>query len=277
MVRQFVAWGLGAVAMAAFQEALGQPVRSCPEGQAVQSLHPNGTPAQCVSVPAPVDMAPLMQAIVQETAERQAADAELRASISEASIVGRYAFSGTQMCLSSTFGFDETLRPRASTDLSLAAVVFPNAAYATGFRTFNEDGTGEVEITSIQGVTFPTIFVTASGFAGVGTIGTGPGARPSGAVNAATQAGTFTWQVREGKLLITDSTAVGLFTAGANAGCTVRTEASPPLVGVLAKDRRTISVLHDGVAVENLTISCPGGAPSTTPRICHRQRLLQKM
>jgi hypothetical protein len=275
-IRRYAKWGLAAAGMGMSCVALAQPVRGCPEGQAVQSLHPNGTPVQCVPVPAPVDIAPLMQAIVQESAERKQADAEIRQSINEASIVGQYAFTGSQTCMNSTFGFDESLRPRASTDPSLAAVVNIPSTYTSGFRRFNEDGTGEAEFTS-QNVVSPSVFVTSTGFAGVGTTGTGPGARPSGNISVATQAGTFTWEQREGKLVITDGPAVGLFTGGPNVGCTVRTENSPPMAGVLAKDRKMISIVNEGVAVESLTITCPGAAPSTTVRICHRQRLLQKM
>ena len=236
-IRRYAVWALAAAAMAAFHVAIAQPVRGCPEGQAVQSLQPNGTPVQCVPVPAPVDIAPLMQAIVQESAERKQADAEIRQSINEASIVGQYAFTGSQTCLNSSFGFGGDLRPNASADPSLAAVVSVSSTTTSGVRTFNPDGTGEVQF-NIQAVASPTVFVTSTGFAGVGTIGTGPGARPSGNFVAATQANTFTWELREGKLVINDGPAPGLFTAGPNADCTVRTENSPPMAGVLAKDRK---------------------------------------
>jgi hypothetical protein len=49
------------------------------------------------------------------------------------------------------------------------------------------------------------------------------------------------------------------------------------MVGVLGKDLRTISLAHDGVAVERNIITCSGVTVSSSPRICHRQRLLQKM
>jgi hypothetical protein len=255
-----------------------QPVRSCPDGQAVSSLNPNGTPVQCIPVPPPVNLAPLEMAIVQESAERKQADADLRASINETKISGTYAYSGSQICLTSTTGFREDLTPMPSTDPARAAVVFPSTAYATGFRTFNEDGTGSVEL-SAQVVTHPTIFVTNTGFAGVGTIVEPPNpGRPSGAVSTARQTGSFTWRVADGKLLIADASPLsGLFDTGANKGCTVSAEGVPPMVGVLGKDLRTISLAHDGVAVERNTITCSGVTVSSSPRICHRQRLLQKM
>jgi hypothetical protein len=277
VLRRFVLCVLAPVALAAFQTAQAQPVRACPEGQAVNSLHPNGTPVQCIPVPPPVDVSGLNQAIVQESAERKAADAEIRASISEINptrVSGRYLFSGPTICLNSTFGFNADLTPRASTDPTRAAVVNPTTLFTTGFRTFNEDGTGIVEVDT-QSVTHPTIFVTSTGFAGVGTL---PGNRPSGSVSVASQTGTFTWHVTDGKLFIADASGLsGTFSAGPNTGCTARNDDMPPIVGVLAKDLRTISIGHDGVGEERLTITCNGAVVSSGLRICHRQRLLQKM
>ena len=258
--------------------AQAQAVRGCPDGQAVNSLNPNGTPVQCIPVPAPVNLAPLEAAILQESLERKAADADLRASINETKVSGTYAFSGTQVCLTSTTGFREDLTPAPSTDPARAAVVFPATVYTTGFRTFNDDGTGTLE-QSNQAVNHPTIFVTNSGFAGVGTVVEPPNpGRPSGTVNSARQSGTFTWRVSDGKLLIADASPIaGPSDAGPNNGCTISNENVPPMVGVLAKDLRTISLANDGIAVERNTITCSGVVVSSTPRICHRQRLLQKM
>jgi hypothetical protein len=282
VLRRFVLCVLAPVALAAFQTAQAQPVRACPEGQAVNSLHPNGTPVQCIPVPPPVDISGLKQAINQESAERSAADAEIRASINELNetrISGRYVFSGPTICLTSTFGFNEDLTPRASTDPARAAVVGPITLFTTGFRTFNEDGTGTVQVDT-QSVGHPTIFVTSTGFAGVGTLLGQPGQpnRPSGNVNVASQTGTFTWHVTDGKLFIADATGLsGTFSAGPFTGCTARNDNLPPMVGVLAKDLRTISIGNEGVAEESLTITCNGAVVSSGPRICHRQRLLQKM
>jgi hypothetical protein len=267
-----------AAAAGLVDQVQAQPVRSCPDGQAVSSLNPNGTPVQCIPVPPPVNLAPLEAAILQESVERKEADADLRSSINETKISGTYAYSGSQTCLTSTTGFREDLTPMPSTDPARAAVVFPFTLYATGFRTFNEDGTGTVE-QSGRAVTAPTIFVTNAGFAGVGTVVEPPNpGRPSGSVTSARQTGTFTWRVADGKLFITDASPItGTFDAGPNTGCTLSTEGMPPMVGVLAKDLRTISLAHDGIAVERNTITCSGVVVSNSPRICHRQRLLQKM
>ena len=262
VLRRFVLCVLAPAALAAFGPAHAQPVAP-PEGQAVNSLHPNGTPVQCIPVPAPVDTAPLELQILQEAAERRAADDKLRASINELNetrISGRYVFSGPSICLGSTFGFNENLTPRASTDPTRAAVVNPITLFTTGFRTFNEDGTGIVQVDT-QSVSHPTIFVTSTGFAGVGTIIDPPGTpgRPSGTVNVASQTGTFTWHVTDGKLFIADASGLsGTFSAGPNTGCTARNDNMPPMAGNLAKDLRTISIGNDGVAEERLTITCNG-------------------
>lgn len=254
-----------------------QPVLSCPDGQAVNSLNPGGAPVKCIPVPPRVDLAPLELAIVQESAERKAADAEIRASVNETKIAGTYAYSGSQVCLTSTTGFREDLAPMPSTDPARAAVVFPTILFATGFRTFNEDGTGTVEL-SAQAVNPPTIFVTSSGAAGVGTVFEPPNpGRPSGSVASARQTATFTWHVAGGKLFVADSPLSGTFDAGPSKGCTITNDDLPPMVGVLAKDLRTISLAQDGIAVERNTITCAGVTVSSNPRICHRQRLLQKM
>jgi hypothetical protein len=254
-----------------------QPVRSCPDGQAVNSLNPNGSPVQCIPVPPPVNLAPLEAAILQESVERKAADADLRASVSETKISGTYAYSGSQICLNSSTGFRDDLSPMPSADPARAAVVSQNIVYTTGFRTFNEDGTGSVEL-SAQAVNPPAIFVTNTGFAGVGTIVEPPNpGRPGGNVTSARQTGTFTWRVADGKLFVADAQAVGTFDAGPSTGCTIRIDDAPAMVGVLAKDLRTISLAHDGIAVERNTVTCAGVVVSSNPRICHRQRLLQKM
>jgi hypothetical protein len=111
-----------AAAAGLVDQVQAQPVRSCPDGQAVSSLNPNGTPVQCIPVTAPVNLAPLELAIVQESAERKQADADLRASINETKISGTYAYSGSHICLNSTTGFREDLTPMPSTHPARADV-----------------------------------------------------------------------------------------------------------------------------------------------------------
>ena len=275
ILRQCVFCVLAATASVDFVQA--QSVRACPDGQAVNSLNPNGAPVQCIPVPPPANLAPLEAAILQESVERKAADAEIRAGINETKISGTYAYSGTQVCLNSSTGFREDLAPVPSTDPARAAVVSQNFVYTTGFRTFNEDGTGTVEL-SAQAVNPPAVFVRNTGFAGVGTVVEAPNpGRPGGNISSARQTATFTWRVADGKLFVADAPALGTFDAGPSTGCTIRTDDAPPMVGVLAKDLRTISLSHDGIAVERNTITCAGVVTSSNPRVCHRQRLLQKM
>ena len=57
--------------------AQAQPVRSCPEGQAVQSVQPSGT-VQCVPLPS---LGPVNAAISAEAATRAAVDAQLQTNI----------------------------------------------------------------------------------------------------------------------------------------------------------------------------------------------------
>ena len=258
MTRQLVAWGLGAAAMAAFQGALAQPVRSCPEGQAVQSLHPNGTPVQCVPVPAPVDIAPLMQAIVQESAERKQADAELRASISESSIVGRYFFTGSQNCVSASLGFNPDFTPVIPPPPPPGSPFVGNAVSVAsssvwGFRTLNADNTGTHEVTTL-GVNL-------------------------GGANTVHLVGAFRWRLEADKLVIEETVpAIGTVPFGPRAGWTTFTENVPPIFAILGKDRRTFSMVHEAPAVEITVARSPDGTQEIrTPRICHRERTLTKL
>jgi hypothetical protein len=265
-----------------------QPVHGCPDGQAVNSLNPNGTPVQCIPVPPLVNLAPLELAIVQETTERKQADAEIRASINEASIVGRYAFSGTQACFNSSRGFNADLTPVMP---PLAAPPLPGqpgqptpitfvsqgASTVTGFRTFNADRTGTLELNAIN-LGFPGIVYTNFN----GNIGASVS---SGVPNASTstQAGTFQWDIVDGRLIIDDNagTAGGTVTSGGNrVGWSVTIRDLPRQVGVLGKDLKTITVTNEAPGVEVSVLSSPPGEPLQvleTPRICVRDRVLRKL
>jgi hypothetical protein len=266
----------------AVQSAAAQPVNGCPAGQAMQSSDPGGKNITCVALPPPVDLAPLQAQINNEAATRAGMDAtllsaiqDLRSDAIEASIVGRYAFSGTQACITSTFGFNDDLTPKASTDPTRAAVVTQFTAVTTGFRTFNSDGTGTAEFHT-QSISYPGPFYTSSGFSGF-TNGGAP-SRPGGSANVAEQTGTFAWQVVDGKLIIeATSDPTGPFLRGPNANCTIRSEGAPRAVGILGKDLKTITITHEDVKVETGITTCPDGRVFTSPRICHRERLLRKM
>ena len=281
-------------------QAQAQPVRSCPDGQAVNSLRPNGEPVQCIPVPAPVNLAPLELAIVQETAERKQADADLSASINEASIVGRYAFSGTQVCYSSSRGFNADLSPTMPpsftpppppapgdpvpppTQVVPTTFISQGTGTVTGFRTFNADRTGVLELVATN-LAYPGIVYT--NFNGVlsATVSGGP------APNASTsnQQGTFQWDIVDGKLVIDDAAGDqgGTITAGGSrVGWIFTIRNLPRQVGVLGKDLKTITLsnelVNDRPGVEiGVTTSPPGLAPQVfeTPRICVRDRVLRKV
>ena len=290
--RRFVLCVLAPAALAAFGPAHAQPVRACPEGQAVNSLHPNGTPVQCIPVPPPVDTSGLMQAIVQESAERKNADAEIRASINEASIVGRYTYSGVQMCLNSSRNFNPDLSPVMPPLFTPPPPPLPgqppppplvvpttfvsqSSAQVTGFRTFRADGTGTLELSAIN-LNYPGIVYTNFGVVSA-QVSNGP---PGASTN--TRSGTFTWEIVDGKLSIDDSDdASGTITSGGsrvNWITTIRN--APRQVGVLGKDLKTITLINESPSVEISVLTSPPGEPPQvleTPRICQRHRVLTKV
>jgi hypothetical protein len=143
----------------------------------VNSLHPNGTPVTCIPIAPPANLAPLEAAILQESVERKAADADIRANMStnETSIVGRYSLSGSQSCINSTRGFNSDFTPVNPPLLAPppppppgtppqpvvvpTTIVFQTTATVNGTRTFNADGTGTSRFTSVT-QTFPNIVYT---------------------------------------------------------------------------------------------------------------------
>jgi hypothetical protein len=295
ILRQCVFCVLAAAGSVNFVQA--QPVQSCPAGQAVSALQPNGTPVQCIPVPPPVDLGPLELAIVQETAERKQADADIRASITEASIVGRYAFTGTQACLTSSRGFNADLSPTmpsapppvppASTDPTIPPVSTPppsiptfvsqTVSTATGFRTFNADHTGTLELASMN-LGYPAIgFTNFNGFVSASVSGGFFSATTS------TQGGTFQWDIVDGNLIVDDNVGNlgGTITSGGNhVGWSVTIRNLPRQVGMLGKDLKMLTLTNETPGVEVNVLTSPAGAPLQvieTPRICVRERTLRKL
>jgi len=291
VLRLFVSCVVASAALTAFQAAQAQPVRACPEGQAVNSLHPNGTPVQCIPVPPPVDIAPLMQAIVQESAERKAADEELRASINETSIVGRYAFNGSQACMSSSRGFNPDFTPvnpplfvpppppppgqPPQPVIVPTTFVAQSTATSAGFRTFNADGTGTSEF-NVTSLNYPGIVYSNINGIIQANVSTGAPAATSTA-----QAGIFTWRIVDGKLIIDDNNVNGIVTAGGSrVGWATTQRNLPDQVGVLGKDLKVITLTNEGPSVEVSVLTSPAGQPPQvieTPRVCHRHRVLTKI
>ena len=267
------------------QHAAAQAFNSCPEGQVMQGSSPSGKDLRCVPLPPPVDVSGLQNQINAERAAREGMDVILQDAIDElrpTEISGTYSFSGMQTCMNSTFGFNPDWTPAPSSDPNRAAVVTLNSAVATGFRTFNPDGTGTSQIRTISTI-FPGAFYSASGFVGVTGAGTTPGgaAIPGGNGSIVEQSGTFSWRIEGNLLIIEDQPAPGVFTAGNRTGWSIVVTGIPRQVGVLGKDRRLIQVSHDALAVETNTITSPPNVQPpqqfSTPRICVRERLLRKM
>jgi hypothetical protein len=78
----------------------------------------------------------LLQSIQQESAERKAADDGLRSTVSEASIVGSYAFTGTVLCLTSSNNFAGDLTPTAPALDGPSTVTTVFNGVSSGIRTF---------------------------------------------------------------------------------------------------------------------------------------------
>ena len=65
--------------------------------------------------------------------------------------------------------------------------------------------------------------------------------------------------------------------AGAGAGQAITVRGLPPVVGVIGKDRRTISITHQRMQVETISTVLADGTVRETPRVCIRERLLRKL
>ncbi|HEX2197082.1 MAG TPA: hypothetical protein VHG88_00455 [Burkholderiales bacterium] len=268
------------------QGALAQPMNGCPDGQAMQAADPSGKTVVCVVIPAPVDVSGLESQIAAERTAREGMDVILQDAIDELRptvIEGTYAFTGTQTCLNSSFGFSPDLTPLPSSDPNRAAVVSHSSAVTTGFRTFHANGTGTTQLRT-RSIIAPGVFYTSSGFSGITSGGQSfPGgpAIPGGNASVVDQAANFTWRIEGNRLIIEDESAPGVFIAGNRVGWTALVTGVPPQVGVLGKDLRLISVTHEAFAVETTaTISPPEVQPPqqfSTPRICARERTLRKM
>lgn len=282
---------LAATLFIAAQATQAQPVNGCPAGQAMQASDPSGRNVTCVPIPDAAALqaqvaaeaasragmdATLLQAIGDEAAARKSADDELRSSISETSIVGRYSFTGPLVCLVSTNGFNDDLTPKAPVFGGPATVVQQFMGTSSGIRTFNADGTGTMQITT-QTLNFPIVFYSFPSTVGLGFGGTPP--QPGGGASVAVQTGSFAWQIVDGKLIIDDLTSIGTITkGGSRVGWTLQNLNLPKSVGILGRDVKTITVSHDDAQVETGVQTSPDGATVVrSDRICTRQRVLTKL
>lgn len=52
----------------------------------------------------------------------------------------------------------------------------------------------------------------------------------------------------------------------------------PPFVGRISKDRRTITMTHPGMSIEQgFFVNAEGQEQPRTPRFCHRDRVLTRL
>ena len=103
----------------------------------------------------------------------------------------------------------------------------------------------------------------------------------AGTANTSTLRGTFSYEVTpEGMLIITDDPSDGEVTTGNPSILHWKVSARnvPKTSAKLAKDLKTISTIHADLGMEILVVTSPDGATvRTTPRICHRERMLLKL
>jgi hypothetical protein len=257
-----LAIGIASVFLTA-QSAVAQQVRACPPGQAVQSLDPGGKVSTCIPVPAPVDLGPVNARIDEEAVARMQADQDIRDSLTESSLSGRYAVVGTGNCLRSSGGFRSDLEfvPAVQT----GSFVQPQSFSYTGIRTI--DGSVMHGSSMVYSLTYPSTFFNSPGFFQSG----------GGTVVAIQQDHSFTVDA-DGTLTLTSQGSHGTFTKGGGlVGATVDTVGMPPLTGRISKDGRTIALTNADMAVEQITTTQTNGTATTISRVCHRTETMYKL
>lgn len=210
--------------------------------------------------------------INQEIVDRMAADEELRASIGgETTIVGRYAFTGTGSCLSSSTGFRTDFEfepvlvfpqpPLPNQPPVMGSVIQMNSNTVTGVRTFHPDGTG-TSVVTFQSINHPSTLTQIR----------------TGGASISTFEGTFTYMVDGDNLIIDDEPQIGFVTKGGRSvGAQISVLGVPRFVGKISKDRKTISLTQEDMVVEQLVITPLVGQPTTTDRVCNRVRNLYRI
>jgi hypothetical protein len=267
------AFAVGAAALLGVQVVQAQPLNGCPPGQAMQSSSPSGNTVTCVPIP---DAAALQGAIDAEAQARSGADtalsgeiSELRAKVEEPSIAGRWAFTGPQNCLSSSTGFNPTLQPIFVAGVT---VLSTSATAVSGVRIFGAPdaagkGTGTASAT-FHTITHPTFLSPPPAPPAASPFRTG-----SAAITALQSA--FSYEIQGENVIIDDGSAVGQIVKGSPG--TIQTIGNPRFFGKISKDRRTILLAQEDLVVEQSVFTPPAGTPSTTDRVCWRERTLIKL
>lgn len=275
-------FAVAAAALLGVQAVQAQPMTGCPPGQAMQSSSPSGKTVTCVQIP---DAAALQGAIDAEAQARSNADtalfgeiSELRAKVEEPSIAGRWAFTGPQNCLGSSTGFNpSTLAPifiAGNTVLSVSSTT------VSGVRIFGAPD-AEGKGTGTASATFHT--VTHPTFLSPTPPPPPPPAPPifvpspfrTGSAAITTLQGTFSYEIQGENVIIDDAPAVGQILKGFPG--TVQILGNPRFVGKISKDRRTILLAQEDLVVEQSVFTPTVGTPTTTNRVCWRERTLTKL
>jgi hypothetical protein len=262
MSMRIYAFAVGAAALLGVQATEAQPLNGCPPGQAMQSSSPSGNTVTCVPVP--------------DTAALSGEISELRAKVEEPSIAGRWAFTGPQHCLSSSTGFNTSLQPIFVAGVT---VLSTSSTAVSGVRSFGPPdaggkGTGTVSAT-FHTVTQPTFLSPTPPPPPPPAPPTGASPFRSGSAAITTLESTFSYEIQGENVIIDDAPAVGQIVKGFPG--TVQTFGNPRYFGKMSKDRRTILLAQEDLVVEQSVFTPAVGTPSTTDRVCSRERTLIKL
>jgi hypothetical protein len=201
----------------------------------------------------------------EETAARQAMDENILSivgQLTETDIVGRWAMTGSSMCLQSTNGFNANMSPQPPTAISqLHGTV-------SAVRTFRADKTG-ISVGVTQNLSMPQML-----------FGTLPPVGVGGASLADLNA-EFTWTIDDdGRLVIDDDNSIpqNFLLPESRIGFTVTVENVPSFIGHISKDKKTIVLTHATMAIEtSVLFNSSGIEVGRTPRFCARERVLTRL
>jgi hypothetical protein len=181
----------------------------------------------------------------------------------EADIVGRWGVTGSSQCLQSSSGFDlSTLSPII---VPVAPPLSQISGSFMGTRTFYAGGTGQL-VGTTQVIIFsgPVTSIT-----------------PVVSASATTMQANFTWSPQsDGTLLIDDDNSISQpFTAPASRlGFTLRKLNTQSFVAHLSKDKRTLVMAHEGMAVETNELRDASNAlVSSSSRLCARSHVATRL
>lgn len=207
--------------------------------------------------------AELAARIDAEALARMTADEDLRSSMSEGGLSGRYAVVGTALCTRSSAGFrtDFEFVPA----LVPGSTVQPQSFTYRGIRTFDANGTAQGAST-VYSLSYPA-FVFQASFANTGF----------GSVVEVEQ--DFSYTIGPDRTLtMTGQGSHGtVIQGGSGVGAAITTTGAPPLTGAISKDWRTVVLTNAAMTVEHSFSTSPAGVTSDTPRICTRSETLTKL